>query len=684
MKKKSKKFRAFISYSHADVKVAAWLHRTLESYRLPASLVGKRTSVCKVPVKLGPIFRDRDELAAAGDLSEVLVKALKQSTFLIVIASPAAAKSRWVNEEVKTFKQTHSNHRVLVLIVEGTPGSDDEYECLPLATRRKVNSEGEITDDVIEPLAADLRSEGDGKKLAKLKLVAGLTGLNLDTLVQREQARRYYRLATLATIAVFISISMTIMAVLAVRGQSEAERQRTEAVGLVEFMLTDLRMQLEPVGRLEIFDAVGKRALEYFAKQNINKLDADSLGHRARALHLVGEVHNLRADTQEALKAFIEAEKTTAELLQRYPNDISRVYDHAQSTFWVGYVAWKRSEFENAERLFLEYHRLASQLVDLEPDNENWLLEKSSALVNLGVMMHNQNLNEEAINYFQQALEIDAQLVATNPNDREKQWSKAQSHAWLADAFKMTWQFTKAMEQRQAEFDIYSQILALDNLDARALEGISVGLMDIANLHLIMGNYSQAEKYSRQSLSNINRLIKDDPSNKLWKDFSIAANNQMTEVLMSLGRWDEAQQLNKITLRSADKLVKEDPTVIYWQTHRLMFSRFMEIFIAINKTEPNIALSKITAFKHEFGDDPDLSRESARIPWIMVLAAEIAINKDSEIDQKLEQMYALTPILPRELAIHKYFSSIKNRAYKPVIDPEKTKLIKYDPNRLLN
>ena len=57
------KYRAFISYSHKDEKWASWLHRALETYRVPKYLVGQDTAFGKVPDKLGKVFRDREELA---------------------------------------------------------------------------------------------------------------------------------------------------------------------------------------------------------------------------------------------------------------------------------------------------------------------------------------------------------------------------------------------------------------------------------------------------------------------------------------------------------------------------------------------------------------------------------------------------------------------------------------------
>jgi len=55
------KYRAFISYSHADEKWAAWLHRALETYKVPKHLVGKATDYGPVPERIAPIY-DQNQL----------------------------------------------------------------------------------------------------------------------------------------------------------------------------------------------------------------------------------------------------------------------------------------------------------------------------------------------------------------------------------------------------------------------------------------------------------------------------------------------------------------------------------------------------------------------------------------------------------------------------------------------
>src|SRR5262245_41402078 len=110
------RYRAFISYSHQDDRWAAWLHRSLEAYKPPRNLVGTETKYGRVPSRLAPIFRDRDELPSATDLGAVINDALKNCACQIVICSPAAACSKWVNEEILAFKRLGRSDRIFSLI----------------------------------------------------------------------------------------------------------------------------------------------------------------------------------------------------------------------------------------------------------------------------------------------------------------------------------------------------------------------------------------------------------------------------------------------------------------------------------------------------------------------------------------------------------------------------------------
>jgi hypothetical protein len=67
------KYRAFISYSHADTAWARWLHRGLESFRIDKDLVNRETAMGSIPKSLRPIFSDRDDFTAGQALSALLL-----------------------------------------------------------------------------------------------------------------------------------------------------------------------------------------------------------------------------------------------------------------------------------------------------------------------------------------------------------------------------------------------------------------------------------------------------------------------------------------------------------------------------------------------------------------------------------------------------------------------------------
>jgi hypothetical protein len=190
------KYWGFISYSHKDTAIADWLHQKLETYRVPKSLVGTPSREGKVPSRIMPIFRDREELPTSSELGDNLQKSLQQSRYLIVICSPDAAQSRWVEEEVSAFKGWHGRERVIALIASGIPNASDRSEpaseCFPHSLRFDVDAAGSPSVRV-EPIAADLRAGGDGRQRAFLKIVAGLLGVGFDDLYQREKRREHRR-----------------------------------------------------------------------------------------------------------------------------------------------------------------------------------------------------------------------------------------------------------------------------------------------------------------------------------------------------------------------------------------------------------------------------------------------------------------------------------------------------------
>jgi tetratricopeptide (TPR) repeat protein len=222
------KYRAFISYSHKDEQWASWLHKALETFKVPKYLVGETTAMGTVPERIGKVFRDREELSSSNSLGTELTQALEDSACQIVICSPNAAKSHWTNEEILTYKRLGREDRIFCLITDGEPGAD-QAECFPPAVRFRMGTDGVLSDEPAEPIAADARPHADGKQNAKLKLISGMLGVGFDALKQREQQRRQKRMLFVTAAAITGMFVTSGLATLALLARNEAEIQRAQA-----------------------------------------------------------------------------------------------------------------------------------------------------------------------------------------------------------------------------------------------------------------------------------------------------------------------------------------------------------------------------------------------------------------------------------------------------------------------
>ena len=131
------KYRAFLSYGHADASWAKWLHGRLESFRFDKDLIGRETSLGAVPKTLRPIFRDREEFSGGHSLTAATIAALDTSAVLVVLCSTVAAPRPAVNEEVRLFRSRHPDRPVIPVIVEAhgliTHPLPLAMSCLPMA-----------------------------------------------------------------------------------------------------------------------------------------------------------------------------------------------------------------------------------------------------------------------------------------------------------------------------------------------------------------------------------------------------------------------------------------------------------------------------------------------------------------------------------------------------------------------
>lgn len=507
------KYSAFISYSHVDEKYARWLIRKLESYRVPTKLVGQQGEFGVIPKRIGKIFRDRDELASAGNLGLKVTKALCDSKALIVICSPNSAQSKWVNAEVKEFRNLQREDAIFSFIVSGNPASREiSQNCFPKALLAPNNpNEAER-----EPLAADARPNGDGKDKAFLKLAAGLLGVGYDSLAQRHAQRRIKRLALITTASLLGMSFAIVLAVSAYIARNDALRRQAQAQDIVAYMLGDLRESLESVGRLDLMRSVDNKAIDYFSNLDARDLDDRTLEEQARSLAGIGEVSLNQGNYQDAMDAFTEAHTRSLALYERDSNNSSRLFDLSQAEFWRGYVALEQGRLNDAQLWLSKYRDSAITLSAMEPSNFDWQREVAYGYHNMAVLDKTMGNYEAALTQMLAERELYSRWLIEYPDDLQLRSEAANVDSWLGSLTLAQGKLTLSKEFFTKQVKAIEQNIEDDPNNVEWKEGSKTSLAFLAEVTEALGNFTQSKHLYQRAFAIAEQLYNQDPSNAIW------------------------------------------------------------------------------------------------------------------------------------------------------------------------
>lgn len=640
------RYKAFVSYSHRDQAVAQWLHRALESYRTPAYLVGRETATGLVEKRLGTIFRDRDELPVAADLTGQINEALAATQFLIVLCSPASAQSKWVNQEVINFKRLKGAGSIIAVIVEGEPYAStkpgqEALECFAPGLRYHVTADGTLTDQPAEPIAADLRPGKDGKRMVKLKVIAGLLGVGLDELVQRETQRRQ-RFMTAVTFASLLGIgvmgALTFNAIAARTdaeiAQEKAERRRTEAEELLEFMLTDLKRPLMEVGRLSEYNKVAERALNYYQRERLEDLPDGSLGRRARALHLLGEARLQEGKNEAALEIFQETYAATQELYERARNDTARIYEHSQSAFWLGRTFLEIGQVPQAAEKMGEMLQLAQAVNQITPNDANNMASVARAHISYAGLLVRLNRSGEALKSFEKARSIWEQVLTILPGDDGITGEIAHTFGWLGDTNESLGKLKSALDYHARGMEMFST-LRNKYVQERDFENrLMIAKRKTAGIAFQLGDINRALVLAQDALKLADGLISNDPSNARLRREQARLLTNLARYQVASGQWAIARStLDHEALRNIKKARAADKSQT-WHQEILILLAYLEAKILYEQGRRDEALSLLRGYVDAAMQQASSSGDAAtRLATIRVLslAGDLTVRADAEL-----------------------------------------------------
>ena len=498
-------YDAFISYSHAkDRPIAGALQSVMQT-------LGKgwwqRRSL--------RVFRDETSLTATPELWPSIETALKSSRYLVLMVSPEAAKSDWINKEVATWfahnGPVEGQKRLLIALTEGELTWDkargdfaaDEAAPVPPSLRGRF---------ALEPLWIDLRAyRAAGKGASKRnqdfvsragKIAARILGVPLEDLLSEEvrQQRRALKLALSAasSLAVLLLVAVWLTSV-AWQQYNRAERTIDDASDTASSLVLNLGQRFRE--RVGMPKDVVHTILDH-AEKLMNKLmragetRVDLLRNRAMALGELTETWAALGDMARARKVGEESLRLTKQLNTRVlPNtETHRAFlrDLSISQERLGDVLLAAGEPHAALGHYRQSLTITDRLTKAEPDNVQHMRDLLRTLGRSGDALIKAGERDTAYTTYQRVLNIAGQLAIAAPNDDQSQEDLAVSHSKLG------------------------------------------------NVLLEQGRREEALKHYRLGLAILKRVATTDPNNARWQHNLAAANSKVGDVLRELGRPDQA------------------------------------------------------------------------------------------------------------------------------------------------
>jgi WD40 repeat protein len=224
-------YKAFLSYSHAsDGKLALALQSGLHQFARPW-----------YKLRAVRIFRDDTSLAANPALWSSIEDALKECEYFLLLASPDAARSPWVERELGWWLKNRSANKLLLLVTEGDvtwdkSSSDFDWSrttALPSNLRRQFKEEPLYVDLRWAKTADNLSLRDSSFRSAVSSVAAPLHGKPKDGLDGEDvrQHRRFKIAVFMASTLLLILATVSVFAALnASKNAQVADAQRTIAL----------------------------------------------------------------------------------------------------------------------------------------------------------------------------------------------------------------------------------------------------------------------------------------------------------------------------------------------------------------------------------------------------------------------------------------------------------------------
>jgi tetratricopeptide (TPR) repeat protein len=352
--------------------------------------------------------------------------------------------------------------------------------------------------------------------------------------MQKVKLAERLKLAMMAGVTL-LAVLAVILGIAARNAERDAEQQRTEAEGLMSYMLGEFVEKLRPLGRLDLLDGISGKALAYLSSAQSADVSPTTLVQRAKALQVIAEVHIARTNLTKASEALLAARAILGQL-ERTGGERKALYKALGATaFYQGQIHLQRSELDQAEKLFAEYRQHSDSLAATDPDDVDGWIEQSYAHSNLGALAMKRDRYGAAADSFSSSLQLKQKALAAQPRNAKLPADLSNTISWLAEAKAKQGLLGEAMALYQREEELLGPLRASAPSDALWTYRLANAMVFQSELLLAMGQQGEARTKLRKAEGLLVEVVKQDPSNRHWQVNLYATQSKLYALDSTLG-----------------------------------------------------------------------------------------------------------------------------------------------------
>jgi eukaryotic-like serine/threonine-protein kinase len=382
--------------------------------------------------------------------------------------------------------------------------------------------------------------------------------------LERSQRRRRIS-AVIAAVSLLVATVVGILAYQAIEARREAELRQEQAENLIGFMIGDLHEKLIPLGKLEILNDVGNKAVEYFATVPPEKLSNAELARHAEALYQIGEVRKQEGNLEGALAAFRQSLPLVEDLTRRNSTRQEWWLLLANDHFGIGSCRWRQDDLEGALKHFQSQLAITQRLAEENPDDGDLELNLAFAHSNIGFVQRARGDLDAALASFLDSLALKRRSEERAPEDLERKHQVARQHNLVGLIALEQGDLAQAQTAFEEDHRLAQELVQADPEVPRYKVRLATSHHYLGRLLLIRGSLEAAEEHLRASVEIMQALTRQDPTNSDWQRQLGVGLRRMARVHALQQRFPEGLRLAERSVAIHRGLQQINPAQPGWQ-----------------------------------------------------------------------------------------------------------------------